>query len=141
MRPRAPAKVGARLRLARSQPAAAQGGVQQAAHGRLQHIKHVQCPLLRLARQGTARELRLSAAHHSLEAFRGGHGLCQACCGGAPDTRVGVARALRSPQQAAAEGRSLAKLIAEVDRHRTGNLSSALRVHAAVWLRDRATYG
>ena len=44
-------------------------------------------------------------------------------------------------EQAAAEGRSLAKLIAEVDRHRAGNLSSALRVHAAVWLRDRATYG
>ena len=44
-------------------------------------------------------------------------------------------------EQAAADGRSLAKLIAEVDRHRAGNLSSALRVHAAVWLRDRATYG
>ena len=44
-------------------------------------------------------------------------------------------------EQAAAEGRSLAKLIAEVDRHRAGNLSSALRVHAAVWLRDRETPG
>ena len=43
--------------------------------------------------------------------------------------------------QAGAEGRSLAKLIAEVDRHRAGNLSSALRVHAAAWLRDRATFG
>ena len=31
--------------------------------------------------------------------------------------------------------------IAEVDRHRAGNLSSALRVHAAVWLRDRETPG
>lgn len=38
--------------------------------------------------------------------------------------------------QAAAEGRSLANLIAEVDRQRAGNLSSALRVHAALWLRD-----
>lgn len=43
--------------------------------------------------------------------------------------------------QAAAEGRSLAKLISEVDRHRDGNLSSALRVNAAVWLRDRRTPG
>ena len=39
--------------------------------------------------------------------------------------------------QAAAEGRSLANLIAEIDRRRDGNLSSALRVQAAVWLRDR----
>ena len=43
--------------------------------------------------------------------------------------------------QAASEGRSLAKLIAEVDHHRAGNLSSALRVHAAVWLRDCETPG
>ncbi len=40
---------------------------------------------------------------------------------------------------AAAEGRSLGSLIAEVDENRTGNLSSALRVHVLRWLQARLT--
>ena len=38
---------------------------------------------------------------------------------------------------AAAEGRSLGSLIAEVDEATDGNLSSALRLHVLAWLRAR----
>ncbi len=38
---------------------------------------------------------------------------------------------------AAAEGRSLGGLIAEVDETADGNLSSALRLHVLGWLRGR----
>ena len=40
-------------------------------------------------------------------------------------------------EMAAAEGRSLAGLIAEVDETADGNLSSALRLHILAWLRER----
>jgi len=40
---------------------------------------------------------------------------------------------------AAAEGRSLGSLIAEVDEAADGNLSSALRLHVLAWLRRRPT--
>ena len=40
-------------------------------------------------------------------------------------------------EKAAAEGRSLASLIAEVDEGADGNLSSALRLHVLAWLRGR----
>ncbi|MFQ5783372.1 MAG: ribbon-helix-helix domain-containing protein [Alphaproteobacteria bacterium] len=39
---------------------------------------------------------------------------------------------------ASARGVSLNRLVAEIDRGRDGNLSSALRVHAVEWLRARA---
>ena len=39
---------------------------------------------------------------------------------------------------AAARGLSMAALIAEIDRDRSGNLSSAIRVHVLNELRDRA---
>ena len=42
-------------------------------------------------------------------------------------------------EMAAAEGRSLAGLIAEVDEASKGNLSSALRLHVLAWLRGRLT--
>lgn len=42
-------------------------------------------------------------------------------------------------EQAAAEGRSLGNLIAEVDEAADGNLSSALRLHVLAWLRGRLT--
>ncbi len=42
-------------------------------------------------------------------------------------------------EMAAAEGRSLAGLIAEVDDASDGNLSSALRLHVLAWLRGRLT--
>jgi len=38
-------------------------------------------------------------------------------------------------------GISLNRLITEIDDRRAGNLSSALRVHAAEWLRERARLG
>lgn len=38
---------------------------------------------------------------------------------------------------AAAEGRSLGSLIAEVDEAADGNLSSALRLHVLAWLQAR----
>ncbi len=42
-------------------------------------------------------------------------------------------------EMAAAEGRSLTGLIAEVDEASEGNLSSALRLHVLAWLRGRLT--
>lgn len=42
-------------------------------------------------------------------------------------------------EMAAAEDRSLAVLIAEVDEASEGNLSSALRLHVLAWLRGRLT--
>lgn len=39
---------------------------------------------------------------------------------------------------AAARGLSLARLIAEIDASRGGNLSSAVRVHVLEWARKRA---
>ncbi len=39
---------------------------------------------------------------------------------------------------AAERGISLNRLVTEIDDRRAGNLSSALRVHAAEWLRERA---
>lgn len=42
---------------------------------------------------------------------------------------------------AAEHGTSLNRLITEIDDRRAGNLSSALRVHAAEWLRERARNG
>ncbi|MCY4397004.1 MAG: ribbon-helix-helix domain-containing protein [Rhodospirillaceae bacterium] len=40
-------------------------------------------------------------------------------------------------EKAAAEGRSLGSLIAEVDEAADGNLSSALRLHVVTWMRAR----
>ena len=40
-------------------------------------------------------------------------------------------------EKAAAEGRSLGSLIAEVDETTEGNLSSALRVHVLRWLQGQ----
>ena len=40
-------------------------------------------------------------------------------------------------EKAAAEGRSLGSLIAEVDEAADGNLSSTLRLHVVTWLRAR----
>ena len=40
-------------------------------------------------------------------------------------------------EKAAAEGRSLGSLIAEVDESAEGNLSSALRLHVLEWMRGR----
>ena len=42
-------------------------------------------------------------------------------------------------EMAAADGRSLGSLIAQVDETAEGNLSSALRVHVLEWLRGRLT--